>query len=273
MKILRRAIVMDADQIRRTIMRIAHEIVERNKGVAELILVGIRNRGVPLAERIAEAIERFEGSTVPVGALDITMYRDDLQTIGHNPIVGMTEITDNINDRIVVLVDDVLFTGRTVRAALDELIDFGRPQAIQLAVLVDRGHREFPIRADFVGKNVPTSNRETVEVLLNETDGEEVVVLSDVILEPEGRGEEIEDLPHETTGEDMKRKKAKAKRKAVRAKRKTKKKEKVKRKAKRKVKKKVKKKAKGKRCSETKKTRTKRKTKAKVKRTSRKGGR
>ncbi len=172
---------MDSVQIRRTIMRIAHEIVERNERVADLILVGIRNRGVPLAERIADAINQFEGIMVPVGALDITLYRDDLQTIGHNPIIGTTEINENINDRIVVLVDDVLFTGRTVRAALDELIDFGRPKAIQLAVLVDRGHREFPIRADFVGKNVPTSSTETVEVLLDETDSEEIVVLSDVI--------------------------------------------------------------------------------------------
>ncbi len=200
---------MDADQIRRTIMRIAHEIVERNKGVEGIILVGIRNRGVPLAERIAGGIHRIEGTTVPVGALDITMYRDDLQTIGHNPVVGKTEITEDITDRVVVLVDDVLFTGRTVRAALDELIDFGRPKAIQLAVLVDRGHREFPIRADFVGKNVPTSNKETVEVLLDETDGEEVVVLSDVVMEPEGSEEPIEDGPFVPEG--------KAKRPAARA--------------------------------------------------------
>lgn len=257
MKILRRAIVMDADQIRRTIMRIAHEIVERNKGVAELILVGIRNRGVPLAERIAEAIERFEGITVPVGALDITMYRDDLQTIGHNPVVGITEITGDITDRIVVLVDDVLFTGRTVRAALDELIDFGRPRAIQLAVLVDRGHREFPIRADFVGKNVPTSNRETVEVLLDETDGEEVVVLSDVIMESDGPGEEIEDQPIEPE--------------AFRSKRAGKSEKKVRKKTKRKAK--VKKKVKKRECGGSKRTAPKRKTKAKSKKASRKGGR
>ena len=183
---------MDSVQIRRTIMRIAHEIVERNKRVADLILVGIRNRGVPLAERIADAINQFEGIMVPVGALDITLYRDDLQTIGHNPIIGMTEINEDITDRIVVLVDDVLFTGRTVRAALDELIDFGRPKAIQLAVLVDRGHREFPIRADFVGKNVPTSSTETVEVLLDETDSEEIVVLSDVV---EGEPEPVPEEP------------------------------------------------------------------------------
>ena len=235
MKILRRAIVMDEDQIRRTIMRIAHEIVERNKGVKGLILVGIRNRGVPLAERIAEAIDRFEGITVPVGALDITMYRDDLQTIGHNPVIGRTEITDDITDRTVVLVDDVLFTGRTVRAALDELIDFGRPRAIQLAVLVDRGHREFPIRADFVGKNVPTSNKETVEVLLNDTDGEEVVVLSDVVMEPDDPGEGAGDEPlgtEEDEGREHQTKKVK--KAAEKAKRKTKRREKAKEKKKRK---------------------------------------
>jgi pyrimidine operon attenuation protein/uracil phosphoribosyltransferase len=220
LKILRKAVVMDSVQIRRTIMRIAHEIVERNKGVADLILVGIRNRGVPLAERIADAINQFEGIMVPVGALDITLYRDDLQTIGHNPIIGMTEINEDINDRIVVLVDDVLFTGRTVRAALDELIDFGRPKAIQLAVLVDRGHREFPIRADFVGKNVPTSNNETVEVLLDETDSEEIVVLSDVI------DEEPEAVPDEPVGKmegiavERRRKVKKAMRKTKKVKRK-----------------------------------------------------
>lgn len=190
MKLIKKAIVMDGIQIRRTIMRIAHEIVERNKGVANLILVGIRKRGVPLAERIARAIEKFEEVTIPVGALDITLYRDDLQMISTRPVVGQTEINEDINDSTVVLVDDVLFTGRTVRAALDELIDFGRPKAIQLAVLVDRGHREFPIRADFVGKNVPTSNRETVVVLLKETDDDERVVLCDVVEAKPSEGEE-----------------------------------------------------------------------------------
>jgi pyrimidine operon attenuation protein/uracil phosphoribosyltransferase len=183
LKIIRKAVVMDSVQLRRTITRIAHEIVERNKGVRDLILVGIRKRGVPLAERIARAIEGFEGVQIPVGALDITLYRDDLQMISYVPVVRNTEINEDINNRVVVLVDDVLFTGRTVRAALDELIDFGRPKAIQLAVLVDRGHRELPIRADFVGKNVPTSNRETVEVLLEETDEEEQVYLGDVFEE------------------------------------------------------------------------------------------
>ncbi|MCK4539191.1 MAG: bifunctional pyr operon transcriptional regulator/uracil phosphoribosyltransferase PyrR [Candidatus Krumholzibacteria bacterium] len=172
---------MDTQQMRRTIMRIAHEIVERNRGVEGLILVGIRKRGVPLAERIARAIEKFEGTRIPVGALDITLYRDDVQMIASAPVVGKTEINEDITDKMIILVDDVLFTGRTVRAALDELVDFGRPRSIQLAVLVDRGHREYPIRADFVGKNVPTSNNETVEVLLAEIDGEEQVVLSDVV--------------------------------------------------------------------------------------------
>ncbi len=181
MKIIRKAVVMDSIQLRRTIMRIAHEIVEKNKGVKGLILVGIRKRGVPLAERIASAIERIEGEKVPVGALDITLYRDDVQMIANMPVVGKTEISEDITDRTIVLVDDVLFTGRTVRAALDELTDFGRPRAIQLAVLIDRGHREYPIRADFVGKNVPTSTTETVKVLLTETDEEEQVVLSDII--------------------------------------------------------------------------------------------
>jgi len=185
--IKRKAIVMDGVQLHRTITRIAHEIVERNKNVEELILVGIRKRGVPLAERIAGAIGQFENVEIPVGALDITLYRDDLQMISRNPVVGKTEINVDINGRTIVLVDDVLFTGRTVRAALDELIDFGRPKEIQLAVLIDRGHREFPIRADFVGKNVPTANLETVEVLLEETDGEDQVVLSDVIGGEQGK--------------------------------------------------------------------------------------
>ena len=198
MKILRKAVVMDEMQIRRTIMRIAHEIVERNRGVGGLIVVGIRKRGVPLAERIAEAIRGFEGTDVPVGALDITLYRDDLQMIDRNPVVGHTEIGVDLDGRTVVLVDDVLFTGRTVRAALTELIDFGRPEAIQLAVLVDRGHREFPIRADFVGKNVPTSQNETVEVLLYDTDGEEQVVLSDIILEDEWGEADVTEAGKET---------------------------------------------------------------------------
>lgn len=193
MKIQRKSVVMDDLQIHRTIQRIAHEIVERNKGVDNVVLVGIQKRGVPLAERLAETIEQFEGVRVPVGAIDITLYRDDLQMISQVPIVGETAIKGDITGRVIILVDDVLFTGRTVRAALDELIDFGRPRAIQLAVLVDRGHREFPIRADFVGKNVPTSPNETVEVLLAEIDGEEQVVLGEIVEEeaqapPEQKG-------------------------------------------------------------------------------------
>ena len=210
MKKIRKAVVMDTSQLRRTVTRIAHEIVERNRGTGDIILVGIRKRGVPLAERIAKAIEDFEGSSVPVGALDITLYRDDLQMISTNPLVGKTEINEDISDRVVILVDDVLFTGRTVRAALDELTDFGRPKAIQLAVLIDRGHREYPIRADFVGKNVPTSSNETVVVLLSETDGEELVVLCDVV---EGKEEKPDKI---TSGKKRSVKKAApSKRKAV----------------------------------------------------------
>lgn len=193
MKILRKAVVMDKEQIRHTLMRIAHEIVEKNKGVGDLILVGIRKRGVPLAERIAKFIGQFEGTEIRVGALDITLYRDDVVMISSNPVVGKTEINEDINDKVVVLVDDVLFTGRTVRAALDELIDFGRPRAIRLAVLIDRGHREFPIRADFVGKNVPTASHETVKLLFEETDGEEKVVLCDVIYDDKEEDEGVQE--------------------------------------------------------------------------------
>jgi pyrimidine operon attenuation protein/uracil phosphoribosyltransferase len=207
LKIQRKSVVMDALQIRRTIMRIAHEIIERNKGVESIILVGIRKRGVPLAERIAKTIEQIEGVKVPVGAIDITLYRDDLQMISQVPIVGETAIKHDVTGRTIILVDDVLFTGRTVRAALDELIDFGRPGAIQLAVLVDRGHREFPIRADFVGKNVPTSSNETVLVLLKEIDGEEQVVLGEVV-------EEEPEAPVPTKGGEMPVK-AKAKKKVA----------------------------------------------------------
>jgi pyrimidine operon attenuation protein/uracil phosphoribosyltransferase len=204
---VRKAVVMDKKQLRRTVTRIAHEIVERNRGVEEIILVGIRKRGVPLAERIARAIEKFEGVSVPVGALDITLYRDDIQMISPNPVVGKTEINEDINDRVIVLVDDVLFTGRTVRAALDELVDFGRPQAIQLAVLIDRGHREYPIRADFVGKNVPTSSNETVVVLLEETDGEETVILCDVVEGDDEAAECVKDKSKKTGAKKKKKKK------------------------------------------------------------------
>jgi pyrimidine operon attenuation protein / uracil phosphoribosyltransferase len=169
-------VVMDADRISRALVRIAHEIVERNRGVGDLAVIGVRSRGVPLAKRIAAALKAISGD-VPVGALDITLYRDDLmrQTVGPQPLVRRTEIPFSIDDRTIVLVDDVLFTGRTTRAALDALIDFGRPKAIQLVVLVDRGHRELPIKADYVGKNIPTSRRENVHVKLTDTDGADEV--------------------------------------------------------------------------------------------------
>ena len=172
-------IVMDADRISRALTRIAHEILERNHGIAGVSLVGVRSRGVPLARRIAAILNGVTGEEVSTGALDITLYRDDLMrfAIGPQPIVRKTEIPFSIDNRTIVLVDDVLYTGRTTRAALDALIDFGRPKAIQLVVLVDRGHRELPIKADYVGKNVPTSRKESVSVHLSELDGiDEVVV-------------------------------------------------------------------------------------------------
>ena len=173
------SIVMDADRIGRTLTRIAHEIVERNKGVDELALVGVRTRGVPLARRLARSLREITGHDVPTGALDITLYRDDLMRlqIGPQPLVRRTEIQFSIDNRKILLVDDVLYTGRTTRAALDALIDFGRPKAIQLIVLVDRGHRELPIKADYVGKNLPTSPDESVQVRLLEIDGQDEVVL------------------------------------------------------------------------------------------------
>jgi len=179
MSVYYKAVLLDKDAIRRAIKRIAHEIVERNGGAQNLVVVGIRRRGVPLAKRIAEYIAQMEERNIPIGALDITLYRDDFQNVLKYPQVGKTEIKDDITDRIVILVDDVLFTGRTIRAALDELIDFGRPRRIQLAVLVDRGHRELPIKADYVGKNVPTSENEMVEVHLEEIDGDDEVLLAE----------------------------------------------------------------------------------------------
>ena len=176
-----KAKIADAEGIRRMLTRIAHEIVERNKGPEEIVLVGIRRRGVPLARRLAELIHEIEGTRVPLGILDITLYRDDLQTVAHQPVVRTTEIPVDIDGKIVVLVDDVLYTGRTVRSALNALIDFGRPAAIQLAVLIDRGHRELPIRADFVGKNVPTSKREIIAVCLTEDDGKEEVQIRELV--------------------------------------------------------------------------------------------
>ena len=169
--------VLDQEGINRAITRIAHEIIERNKGTAGLCIVGIRNRGVYIARRISAGIKQIEGVNILTGALDITLYRDDLALSTGQPLVRKTEIDFDINDKNLVLVDDVLFTGRTIRAALDALIDFGRPKSIQLAVLVDRGHRELPIRADFVGKNIPTSKKESVEVCLLESDGSDEVLI------------------------------------------------------------------------------------------------
>jgi pyrimidine operon attenuation protein/uracil phosphoribosyltransferase len=173
---------MDADRMGRTLTRIAHEIVERNRGVESLALVGVRTRGVPLAVRLAARLHEISGRDVPVGALDITLYRDDLMhnPVGPQPLVRSTDIPFSIDDRIIVLVDDVLYTGRTVRAALDELIDFGRPRAIQLVAIVDRGHRELPIKADYVGKNLPTSRTESVSVRLLETDGCDEVIIEKI---------------------------------------------------------------------------------------------
>ncbi|HEX9014743.1 MAG TPA: bifunctional pyr operon transcriptional regulator/uracil phosphoribosyltransferase PyrR [Chloroflexota bacterium] len=169
--------IMTSDDMRRALTRIAHEIVEWNEGAEGLVLVGLRTRGIPLAQRLASRIREFEGSMVPLGQLDITLYRDDVQTRGPLPI-GPTEIPVDVTDRRIVLIDDVLYTGRTIRAALDAVMDLGRPRVIRLMVLVDRGHRELPIRPDFVGKNVPTARDEDVSVRLAEVDGVDEVVLS-----------------------------------------------------------------------------------------------
>jgi pyrimidine operon attenuation protein/uracil phosphoribosyltransferase len=167
-----KAILLDEQAIRRALTRIAHEIIEKNKGTDHLLLVGIRTRGIFIANRLAERIQQIEGTNVPVGEIDITLYRDDLSkiTVDQEPLVKGSHIEKDINDQTVILVDDVLYTGRTVRAALDAIIDIGRPSAIQLAVLVDRGHRELPIRADYVGKNIPTSSSEKIVVELSEVD-------------------------------------------------------------------------------------------------------
>ena len=174
-------VLMDADRMARALTRISHEIVERNRGTSELALVGIRTRGVPLARRIAATLKEITREDVPTGALDITLYRDDLMrhAVGPQPVVRRTEIPFSIDNRRILLVDDVLYTGRTIRSALDALIDFGRPRAIQLIVLVDRGHRELPIKADYVGKNLPTSPRQSVQVRLQEIDGEDEVLLDE----------------------------------------------------------------------------------------------
>jgi pyrimidine operon attenuation protein/uracil phosphoribosyltransferase len=171
------SVVLDADRMVRSLARIAHEILERNRGLDEIAFVGIRTRGVPLARRIAACIRDISGHEVPTGVLDITLYRDDLMRtpVGPQPLVRKTEIPFSIDDKRILLVDDVLYTGRTIRAALDALIDFGRPREIQLVVLVDRGHRELPIKADYVGKNLPTSAAQSVQVHLTEIDGRDEV--------------------------------------------------------------------------------------------------
>lgn len=169
--------LLDASRMNRAIRRMAIEVVEKNRGLDDLMIVGIRSRGVPIGERMTREIEQLEGQAVPFGILDITLYRDDLTTIAPQPVVKPTKLPEPIDDKVVVLVDDVLFTGRTVRAALDALIDFGRPRQVMLAVLIDRGHRELPIHADVIGKTVPTDADEVIKVKLAETDGDDEVLL------------------------------------------------------------------------------------------------
>lgn len=178
--LVEKTVIMDEQAMRRALIRIAHEIIEHNKGIDDLVLVGVRTRGVPLAERLAAEIESIEGRLLPVGILDITLYRDDLSTLSYQPVVHQTQIPVDINGKTIVLIDDVLYTGRTARAALDAIIDMGRPKVIQLAVLVDRGHRELPIRADYVGKNVPTSSKEVVGVQVMPIDEADKVVIKEL---------------------------------------------------------------------------------------------
>jgi len=169
--------LMSAEDMQRALTRVAHEIVERNKGARDLVLVGMQTRGVPIAKRLAATIQSLEGIDVPVGSLDISLYRDDLSSLSLKPTVHRTDIPVDVTDKQIVLVDDVFYTGRSIRAAMDALIDLGRPQSIQLAVLVDRGHRELPIRADYVGKNIPTSKNEEIKVEIKEVDGEDKIVI------------------------------------------------------------------------------------------------
>lgn len=180
MSVTKKKVILDGQAMNRALVRVAHEIVERNKGVDNVVLVGIRTRGVPLAQRIAKEIESIEHTKLEVGSLDITLYRDDLSSLAYNPVIRGTEIDFDISGKTIVLVDDVLFTGRTIRCALDALIDMGRPKSIQLAVMIDRGHKELPIKADYVGKNVPTATSESVEVTLQEIDGVDEVSLGDI---------------------------------------------------------------------------------------------
>lgn len=174
-----KAQLMDEKAISRAITRVSHEIIEKNKGIEDIVLVGIKTRGVPIANRISKKIEQIEGIKIDTGEVDITLYRDDLKKIDIDPVLNGSNIDFNINDKVVILVDDVLYTGRTVRASLDAIMDIGRPKSIQLAVLVDRGHRELPVRADYVGKNVPTSKHEIISVKLSEIDEEDSVTIKE----------------------------------------------------------------------------------------------
>lgn len=169
--------LMSPEDIDRALVRVAHEIVERNKGAKDIVLVGMQTRGVPLARRLAATIQSFEGITIPVGSLDISLYRDDLSSLDLKPVIQRTDVPTDITDKQVVLVDDVFYTGRSIRAAMDALMDLGRPESIQLAVLVDRGHRELPVRADYVGKNIPTSRYEEIKVYMKEVDDEDKVTI------------------------------------------------------------------------------------------------
>ncbi|MBO8128845.1 MAG: bifunctional pyr operon transcriptional regulator/uracil phosphoribosyltransferase PyrR [Peptococcaceae bacterium] len=183
MELRTKAEILDQVGIRRALTRIAHEIIERNKGVTNVALIGIRRRGVPLSIRLAERIKQIEGIEVPVGFLDITLYRDDLTRLDYHPHIYRTEVNFSVTDKIIVLVDDVIYTGRTVRAAMDAIMDLGRPKAIQLAALIDRGHRELPIRADYIGKNVPTSKKEIISLRIKEIDGEDSVLIQEPLRE------------------------------------------------------------------------------------------
>ena len=189
MQIREKSQLLDSADMNRALARIAHEVIERNHGTDDVVLIGIQRRGVSLARDVQRAITRIEGTDVPLGTLDITFYRDDLSTLGPAPSVGSTELPFDINDKTIVLVDDVLYTGRTVRAAMNELMDYGRARAIQLAVLIDRGHRELPIRADYVGKNVPTSRREVIKVMVEDFDETRKVVLGELLDDESGEGD------------------------------------------------------------------------------------
>jgi pyrimidine operon attenuation protein/uracil phosphoribosyltransferase len=177
---IEKAQIMDEKAIDRALIRISHEIVEKNKGVQNMALIGIKRRGVPLAKRIANEIYKIENAKMNVGVLDITLYRDDLSLLHDQPVLNSTSVDFDVTNKIIILVDDVLYTGRTVRAALDAIMDLGRPKAIQLAILIDRGHRELPIRADYVGKNVPTSRNEVISVNLEEVDAVNKVVINEL---------------------------------------------------------------------------------------------